>query len=131
MPGAYQCAAFLPMEEFSNRIESSDLLILHAGAGAVLHALRAGKKPVVVPRRSEYGEHVNNHQIEFSAMLASIDRVFLAEEIETLDKVLKEVLRLGRSGGRFAAGSNPYPPEPRMVALIREELSLHSRQFPV
>ena len=27
--------------------------------------LQMGKTPVVVPRQAEYGEHVNNHQVEF------------------------------------------------------------------
>jgi UDP-N-acetylglucosamine transferase subunit ALG13 len=32
--------------------------------------MAAGKAPVVVPRRAEYGEHVNDHQIEFVHIVA-------------------------------------------------------------
>lgn len=32
---------------------------------AFIMPLQMGKTPVVVPRQAEYGEHVNNHQVEF------------------------------------------------------------------
>src|SRR4051794_18675758 len=54
---------FVQMGEFERLIEQAELLILHAGAGSVIHAARAGKVPVVMPRRVQFAELVDDHQI--------------------------------------------------------------------
>ena len=41
---------FLKMEEFEARVAAATLVIAHAGAGTVVHALAAGRVPVVMPR---------------------------------------------------------------------------------
>jgi exopolysaccharide biosynthesis glucuronosyltransferase PssE len=71
---------FLRMEEFEQHIASADLIIGHAGAGTVVHALAAGRTPVVMPRRARHGEHVDDHQVEFVRRLAAEGRVFPAWE---------------------------------------------------
>jgi beta-1,4-N-acetylglucosaminyltransferase len=43
---------FLSMEDFEDYVRRARLVIAHAGAGTVLHALAAGKLPVVMPRRA-------------------------------------------------------------------------------
>jgi UDP-N-acetylglucosamine transferase subunit ALG13 len=60
---------FMTMEEFEDSVASAELVIMHAGAGSVLTALRKGKHPVVMARTRQYGEHVNDHQSEFVAQL--------------------------------------------------------------
>jgi UDP-N-acetylglucosamine transferase subunit ALG13 len=42
----------------------------------------------VVPRRSDFSEHVDDHQIAFSRRLAASDAVWLAETRERLDDLL-------------------------------------------
>ena len=42
---------FMAMEDFSEYVQSAELLIIHAGAGSMIHACQAGKVPVVMPRR--------------------------------------------------------------------------------
>ena len=51
---------------------------------ALRHAVRAGKVPVVMPRRYKYGEHVDDHQLEFARQLSQTDLVVVAEEPEDL-----------------------------------------------
>jgi len=57
----------------------AELVILHGGAGSVINAIRAGQVPVIVPRRAEFAEHINNHQVEFAQQLAKQGRVVLVE----------------------------------------------------
>lgn len=75
---------FLDMEEFAWRVRDAELLILHAGAGSVIHAVRAGKVPVVIPRRPIYGELVDDHQMEFARELEKVGKVFVAHDAATL-----------------------------------------------
>ena len=63
------------MDEFEHLVERADLLIIHAGAGSVIHAAHAGKVPVVIPRRQELGEHVDNHQLEFVQELEKTGKI--------------------------------------------------------
>jgi UDP-N-acetylglucosamine transferase subunit ALG13 len=75
---------FLSMDEFSHRISEAALLIMHAGAGSIITALVAGKRPVVVPRLARFGEHVDDHQNEFALEMARLGRVVLVEDPETI-----------------------------------------------
>ena len=74
-----EVAPFLAMSEFERRVAQSTLLIMHAGAGSVITAVRAGKVPVVMPRRARFGEHVDDHQVEFARELAAAGRIVVAE----------------------------------------------------
>ncbi len=54
----------------------------------------AGLSPIVVPRRGDLGEHVDNHQLAFSRFLGGRDLVTLAETepafFAALDRVLDD-----------------------------------------
>src|SRR5690242_15296157 len=54
---------FMSMEEFDRLVCQADLLIMHAGAGSVIHAIQAGKVAVVMPRLAKYGEIIDDHQL--------------------------------------------------------------------
>lgn len=57
---------FVSNEEIQQLYEEADLIVTHAGAGSMLQAIKNHKKIIAVPRLKEYGEHVNNHQIELA-----------------------------------------------------------------
>jgi UDP-N-acetylglucosamine transferase subunit ALG13 len=59
----------VPAAELTAAIESADVLIAHAGAGIALTALEAGKVPILVPRKSARGEHVDDHQDQIARRL--------------------------------------------------------------
>ena len=51
-------------EQLSKFQDEADLIITHGGVGSIISSVEKGKKVIAVPRMHEYGEHVNNHQIE-------------------------------------------------------------------
>lgn len=81
---------FIEMDEYNKYIADADLLILHAGAGAVISASQAGKIPVVMPRQKKYGEHIDDHQLELAHALAEVGKVVVAEEPEDLIIAIEE-----------------------------------------
>lgn len=83
IPARWQIAAFLPVDEFTQRIAEATLVISHGGSTLVAVA-RSGKLPVAMPRRPELGEIVNGHQIRFVAALADRGLVAPAYEAEDL-----------------------------------------------
>jgi len=48
----WEIHAFLPMDRFEREVAAARVLIMHAGAGSAIHALRTGRKPILMPRRA-------------------------------------------------------------------------------
>lgn len=109
--------AFMEMGEFAQRVSEAELLILHAGAGSVIHAVRAGKTPVIMPRRADLGEHVDDHQLEFARELEKTGKVAVAHDTATLAQAAAVALQRQRM--RDTAG----PAEPPLVEMVRQALS--------
>ena len=64
------CGSFQWSKSLSDYIKKSNLVITHAGIGTTLEVLKKYKKPcIVVPRQHSYGEHINNHQVDYSRLL--------------------------------------------------------------
>lgn len=106
---------FVEMGEFGLLVAQAELLILHAGAGSVIHAIQAGKIPVVMPRRAKYGEHVDDHQWEFARELAEAGKVVVAEEPDDLIGAVEEAVKR-------QSMARPVDAEALMVGLISEVL---------
>jgi UDP-N-acetylglucosamine transferase subunit ALG13 len=116
-----QAVAFLGMEEFTEQIRRAEIVIMHAGAGSVIHAIEAGKRPIVVPRRVRYGEHVNDHQVELARALSEIDKVIVVEEPDELPGAVRRLIE-DRAWAAQGAASLVGSREPRIVALVRNAL---------
>lgn len=59
----------LPQHELHEAMARADVVIAHAGIGSALGALNAGRRPLLVPRRSLHGEHVDDHQQQIAREL--------------------------------------------------------------
>ncbi|MFJ7748564.1 glycosyltransferase [Arthrobacter sp. NPDC097144] len=55
--------------EFDFHVETSDVVITHAGVGSALRIMDLGKTPVLVTRHKAYGEHVDDHQEQITREL--------------------------------------------------------------
>lgn len=80
---------FLSFDELRDAVRQTDLVIAHGGVGSVLLALEEGKIPLVIPRRRDLGEHVDNHQIEFVKRMEGEGRVMAAYDTRELNRVLE------------------------------------------
>jgi UDP-N-acetylglucosamine transferase subunit ALG13 len=116
-PNLRECqgAPFLDMDEFERRVAEATLLIMHAGAGSVIHAIRAGKVPVVMPRLAEYDEHVDNHQVEFTHEMNATGKIVACSNPKNLVLAATESLSLQ---GAMVCNSKP----PILVDMVRQVL---------
>ena len=60
----------------------SDAVITHAGIGSAITALESGKRPIFVPRRKRFKEHVDDHQVSIAGELERQGLVFCVEADE-------------------------------------------------
>jgi UDP-N-acetylglucosamine--N-acetylmuramyl-(pentapeptide) pyrophosphoryl-undecaprenol N-acetylglucosamine transferase len=61
----------IPERELTDAMREADVVVSHAGVGTALAALEVGKCPLLVPRRSHLGEHVDDHQTQIASELSS------------------------------------------------------------
>ena len=52
----------VPGGELRSAMASADVVITHAGTGSAITSFEVGKKPLILPRESRFGEHVDDHQ---------------------------------------------------------------------
>lgn len=62
-------------EEMNAGIGGARYVVCHAGTGTIATALRAGHRPLVLPRLAIHGEHFDDHQQQIVDKLASLDLV--------------------------------------------------------
>jgi UDP-N-acetylglucosamine transferase subunit ALG13 len=70
-PGVARAEAFMPFEQMVECFQAAEKVVTHAGVGSILCASREGHTPLVVPRRHDLGEHVDEHQAELTRALAA------------------------------------------------------------
>jgi len=112
---------FLTEAEFQSLIQECRLVICHAGCGTLRNVLLARKRPVVMPRRKRYGEHVSDHQMQLARALSAQERIFPAYEADDLAGAIAEA-SVARELPPFAP-----PPIVGMVAMAVEALGSAGR----
>lgn len=84
-----QTAEFVDKEQFKQLIKECTLLITHAGIGTIMMGLNETKPIIVVPRRAEYQEHVDNHQEEIAEAFASKNLVVNCSQVNELPRYIE------------------------------------------
>lgn len=81
---------WLPAPELKTAMRNADVVITHAGIGSALVALNVGKVPILLPRRSDLGEHIDDHQQQAADLLAERS---LAVPVDPDDLTYAKLLR--------------------------------------
>lgn len=83
---------YLSYQEMEAHVGDAAVVVCHGGPGSVMMCRWAGKRPIVVPRRHDLGEHVDDHQVTFARRLAREGEFDLAEDEATLQAHLERAL---------------------------------------
>lgn len=91
IPKCCKWKRFLAYDKMNDLYTRANIIITHGGPASFMKALEIKKMPVVVPRQEKYGEHVNNHQMEFVKLVekrfGNIIGVYDIDELkEAIDK---------------------------------------------
>ena len=90
-PKYCQWSKMISYNEMLKKVEEARIVITHGGPASFIMPLQIGKIPIVVPRKQEYGEHINNHQVEFTRKIAKIKgNIIIVENIQILGIVISQ-----------------------------------------
>lgn len=89
-PKNYNYKEFLDRDEFYSVMDKADIVITHGGTGAIIGAVKKGKKVIAVPRLKQFGEHVDDHQIQLIEEFKNLDLIYSCEDMN-LEKAIQTV----------------------------------------
>lgn len=62
---------FVGENDYRQHIRDANLIITHAGSGALFNSIKTGKKVIAMARLKDFNEMIDNHQLELVRKLAS------------------------------------------------------------
>lgn len=69
-PKNIKCFDYVTETEYQKYIAEADVVVTHAGSGALFSCIKKGKKAIAVARLAKYGEMINDHQTELVRKLS-------------------------------------------------------------
>lgn len=70
-PAHAEARDYLVHAELQSLMSSADAVVVQGGPTAIFEARSSGRLPIVVPRRRDLGEHVDDHQRAFARFLGT------------------------------------------------------------
>jgi UDP-N-acetylglucosamine transferase subunit ALG13 len=97
IPKNFKYKRYLTIDQIDHEFKTSKYVISHAGTGSIVDALTNKCKIMVIPRYKQFGEHIDDHQIEIARELDSkkiIVACYKNEDIIRKFKLLKSTKKL-------------------------------------
>lgn len=91
IPKHYDFQPFLDREAFAEQMSRCDTVITHGGTGAIVGAVKKGKKVIAVPRLAKYGEHVDDHQLQLIGQFRDLNLIRACKDVEELGDALADI----------------------------------------
>lgn len=80
---------WIPYQDMIQYVKKAHIVITHGGPSSFIMPLQLGKTPIVVPRRHEYNEHVNNHQVSFCNVVEKrMNTIIVVDNVDNLKEVI-------------------------------------------
>jgi UDP-N-acetylglucosamine transferase subunit ALG13 len=87
-PSVADWSPYVSYDELQSSIREAAAVVCHGGPATIMECRRHGLVPIVVPRRRDLGEHVDDHQGLFTERLAAQQEIHLVSTREALWRLL-------------------------------------------
>ncbi|CZQ96505.1 Hypothetical protein Tpal_2017 [Trichococcus palustris] len=87
-PKNYEYKAFLDRKTFEEIMSRCDMVITHGGTGAIIGAVKQGKKVVAIPRLKRFNEHVDDHQLQLITQFKELNLICDCLDVECLGSAI-------------------------------------------
>lgn len=114
-PQSFKYVDYLSRNEFKKKMNDTDILLTHAGTGAIVTGLKSGKYVIAVPRQKKFNEHVDNHQFEIAQVFQSMGLIQVANTEDDLEKCLDLIDKGKIQKKKFISNTHKY------VSFIQEK----------
>lgn len=98
-PQNVKCFDYVTETDYQKFISEANVIITHAGSGALFSCIKKGKKAIAVARLSCYGEMIDDHQTELVRKLA--DEGYILDGTNSIIDAWKKL-------GNFTPRSNDF-----------------------
>ena len=82
---------FVSNDEIEKFEQQADYIITHGGVGSIIGSIEKGKKVIAVPRLKQYGEHVNDHQLDIVESFDKLGYIIGITDVSQLEEALQRV----------------------------------------
>ena len=80
----------ISQEAFSDYMQKADLIITHGGVGSIITALNFEKKVIAAPRLAQFGEHINDHQLQIIKCFEQKNYILPLYDFDKLNEVIEK-----------------------------------------
>jgi UDP-N-acetylglucosamine transferase subunit ALG13 len=94
-PRVATAEAYLDHASVQELMRRAAVVVMHGGPTTISEARRFGHRPIVVPRVPGLGEHVDDHQVRFTARLDDAGLIDLVGSADALSRAIEDTLRSG------------------------------------
>lgn len=99
--------ALFSYKDMVGNVAEARIVITHGGPSSFIMPLQIGKIPIVVPRMKQYGEHVNDHQVEFSKTVAERQgNIIVVEDVKEIGKIILNFDSIIKEMSAFLTSNN-------------------------
>lgn len=93
-PTNFNYKEFLDREGFLEMMDQCDKVITHGGTGAIIGAVKKGKKVIAVPRMAQFEEHVDNHQVQIVNQFEELGIILGCNDTEELPQKVSQIEKM-------------------------------------
>lgn len=92
IPEFYLWERFITQEVYEKKLNEASMVISHGGTGAIVKALKKGKKVIAIPRQAKYGEHADDHQFQIVDFMYENGYVYKVVEMSELQGTIDQAM---------------------------------------
>ena len=107
MPKHCEAHKMMSFEEMQQALKNARIVITHGGPSSFIEALQFGKVPIVVPRQEKFNEHVNNHQVDFTKLIAKrMNNIIPVYDINDLGQTIDNYEQIAKTKNTGESSNN-------------------------
>lgn len=107
VPKYCEAHKMMSFDEMQQALKDARIVITHGGPSSFIEALQYGKVPIVVPRQEKFHEHVNNHQMDFTKLIAErMNNIISVYDINDLKKTIDDYDEIARTKNHGESSNN-------------------------
>ena len=96
-----------PYGQMVELVREARIVVTHGGPSSFILPLQIGKVPIVIPRQKKFGEHVNDHQVNFARAIADrMKSIIVVSDIERLQDIINDYEELVKTMNGCSVSNN-------------------------